>query len=338
MPDPAPPDQVPPAPAIQPAAGARNRVVAGAAALGLIAVAVVLLTLPTGELPVGVPATIAVQPPAAPAAASPVVTAPPPPAPPSVTPPPAPAVAPPPVAPPASAEIAVTGLPRSAEVRLDGRPAARHRLTVSPGRHILEVTQPGFVSRMDTVQLTAGQQFTWSPRLVASPSAKRVAATTPDRPPARASADEMACQQYSASASWHDAFGSCLRAAQAGSVAAQRGVAVMYQRGNGVARSDENAAHWFEQAARGGDGESMFQLAIACEHGRGVKRDDAAALDWYTRAGSAGIAAAAFAAGDAYEKGHLGAAKDRAKAVEWYRKSAALGNKDAAAKVRYLQR
>jgi hypothetical protein len=345
VPDPAPVDQVPPSPPVaDPGVPGRNRIVVGAAGLGLIALAVVLLTLPTGEQTrTAAPPPNATRSPAVPAGAAPPVT--PAVAPPSpvsapaqttptlkTTPPPSPAAAP-----PATADIAIAAsLPRNAVIKVDGKSMARRRLTVNVGRHVLAISQPGYLSRTDTVQVSAGQHFVWSPNLVPAP--QRNVAAVPEPAPRRGSADEVACRQNMESASWRDALGSCLRAAQAGSAAAQRSVAALFQRGNGVTRSDDSAARWFAQAARNGDSEAMFQLAVAYDRGRGVKKDQVAALDWYTRAGNAGHADAAYAVGEAFEKGHLGVPKDRAKALDWYRKAAALGSKDAANKVPKLER
>jgi hypothetical protein len=254
------------------------------------------------------------------------------PTPPTATPPP-PAPAPEPAA------INATVVPRTAALRLDGKAVSRRRFTVGAGRHILDVTEPGYLPRTDTVQLAVGQQFTWTPKLVAAPQSRAVGQPPPAEPAVkRGNVDDAACRQSVASASWHDAFASCMRAAQAGSAVAQRNLAAMFQRGNGVNRSDDSAAHWFAEAARNGDGESMYRLALAYDRGRGLKKDQGAALDWYTRAGNAGQADASYAMGDAYEKGHLGVTKDKTKALEWYRKAVTQGSKDAATKVRELAR
>ena len=223
-------------------------------------------------------------------------------------------------------------------MKVDGKRTSRRRLAVTVGRHVLDVSQPGYLPRTDTVQVTAGQHFAWSPKLVPARPSKVSAAPAPAPTLKRGGADDAACRQNMASASWRDAYGSCTHAAQAGSAVAQRSVALLFQRGNGVNRSDDSAARWFVQAARNGDREAMFQLAVAYDRGRGLKKDHAAAFDWYSRAGNAGHAEAAFAVGEAYEKGRFGIARDKAKALEWYHRAAAQGNKDAANKIRDLAR
>jgi TPR repeat protein len=244
----------------------------------------------------------------------------------------------------ASGSINASSLPRGASLRVDGKATSRRRLNVPSGRHILAVSLDGYTSRTDTLTVVTGQTLRWAPRLepvhpVRTVATRPAPVEPPAAPPARrGNPDEAGCRQAMASSGWRDAYAACGRAAQTGSAPAQRSIAVLFQNGHGVRRSDDSAARWFAQAAHGGDTESEYQLAIAYEHGRGVPRNQGAALDWYTRAATAGLAAAQFIVGEAYEKGHLGASKDKGKALEWYRKAAAQGNKDAANKVRDLER
>jgi TPR repeat protein len=203
---------------------------------------------------------------------------------------------------------------------------------------------PGRIPRTDTVQLKPGENYTWSPRLAPLQQQQAVASKpgaatqrSPSEPALkRGNPDEASCQQTMTAGAWGGAYASCARAARAGSAGAARDVGLLFQRGTGVGRSDDSAAHWFGEAARAGDGESMYQLALYYERGRGVKKDQAVALDWYTRSANTGLANAEYALGQVYEKGHLGMAKDKAKALVWYRKAAAQGHKDAAARVHDL--
>lgn len=341
MPDPGLVEPPPAPPLSEPRFSGRSRLLTAGAALGLVALAAVLLTLPVSDQ---APAA-AVAPP--PAATVPVQVA--------ATPTPAPVTQPPPAAtpPPASpatpaptATINASALPRGAVLRLDGKRTARRRLTATAGHHVLEVALEGYVTQEDTIELAARQAFVWSPELKRVPAPKSVAThpapapapppPPPEPPPRRTNPDEATCRTAMASASWRDAYPACGRAATAGSIAAARSVAMLFLNGNGVRRSDDSAMHWFDRAARGGDAESMYELGVGFEKGHGVDKNQATALDWYTRAASAGNATAQFVAGEAFEKGRLGAPKDKARALDWYRKAAAQGNRDAAAKVREL--
>jgi hypothetical protein len=308
-------------------------------AVGLVALGAVLLTLPTGDAPLVAavaPTSMASDsapqnPPIAMATTPPPAPLPPPPPPPAVV---------------ASGSINVSSLPRGAVLQVDGKSTSRRRLSLPPGRHYLVISLDGYATRTDTVTVVAAQTLRFAPHLEPLRSARTVAtrptpvAAPVDAPPPvrRGNPDEVACRQAMASSAWRDAYAACGRAAQGGSAAAQRNLAMLFQNGTGVRRSDDSAARWFIQGAHGGDTESEYQLAVAYEHGHGVPRNQGAALDWYTRAATAGLAAAQVVVGEAYEKGHLGLAKDRARALEWYRKAAAQGNKDAANKVRDLER
>jgi Sel1 repeat-containing protein/PEGA domain-containing protein len=314
-------------------------------AVGLVAVAAVLLTLPTGDAsqfsaagPTQVASdSVEQHPPVAAAAVQPA----------TIQPPPAPAPPPPPAV-VANGSINASSLPRGAVLHVDGKPISRRRVNLPAGRHFLVVALDGYATRTDTVTVLPAQTLRFAPHLEPLRPTKTVAARPmpvappvepPSAPPARrGNPDEAACRQAMAAAAWRDAYAACGRAAQGGSASAQRSIGMLFQNGNGVRRSDDSAARWFIQGAHGGDTEAQYQLAMAYEHGHGVPRNQGAALDWYTRAATAGAAAAQLVVGEAYEKGHLGLAKDKRRALEWYRKAAAQGNKDAANKVRDLER
>jgi TPR repeat protein len=196
------------------------------------------------------------------------------------------------------------------------------------------VNVSGYQPRTDTMLFRAGETMTWSPALTPEP-AKPAAATGTPKPAVPAG---PTCAASVQAEQWAAAFESCMRESLAGNAAAKRNLAQLYERGRGVARSEENATRWYESAAAGGDREAMYQLAMRYERGRGVKKDQALAVQWYTKAGDAGLASAQYTLGEIWEKGRLGVTKDKARALEWYRKAAAQGNKDAADKVRDLSK
>jgi TPR repeat protein len=218
-------------------------------------------------------------------------------------------------------------------VRVDNRIRVGRSLAVPAGRHALSVSVPGYVPRTDTMVLRAGETITWSPALTPEPPKQPVAAAPKPAAPAGPT-----CAASVQGEQWAAAFESCMRESLAGSAAAKRNLAQLYERGRGVERSEANAVRWYESAANGGDRDAMYQLATRYDRGRGVKKDAALALQWYTRAGDAGLLSAQLALGEIYEKGRLGVTKDKAKALDWYRKAAAQGSKDAADKVRDLSK
>ncbi len=237
---------------------------------------------------------------------------------------------------PKDATIRIAGLPQGAEIRVDDRIRPGRSLSVAPGRHIIAVSLGGYLPRTDTLRLRPGEAYTWAPTMVGD-TPKAVVRAPDSRPaPKPVASSGPTCAASVQSEQWPAAFESCMREALAGSASAKRSVALLYERGKGVARSDESAARWLEDAANAGDRDAMDQLAAWYERGRGVKKDQAAALKWYTRAGDAGQVSAQLTLGETYEKGRLGVIKDKAKALDWYRKAAAQGNKAAADKVRDL--
>jgi TPR repeat protein len=83
-----------------------------------------------------------------------------------------------------------------------------------------------------------------------------------------------------ASASDADAFGSLLRAAQAGCLRAQTLVGWAYQTGRGVAVDFERAADWYRKAACGGDSYAIANLGVMSLLGQGAAADDLEAYTW----------------------------------------------------------
>lgn len=329
------PGAPPPLPPAAPGMSNRTKLLIGGVLGVIVATALIIVGLPkSAPAPAApVPAdTVPVRPPAAVAVDTPVAKAPVKP----VTPPPTAAVAAPErhVAPPPpkDATVRITGLPASAEVRVDNRIRVGRSLAVPAGRHALSVSVPGYLPRTDTLVLRAGETITWSPALTPEPPKPAVAAAP------KPAATGPTCAASVQGEQWAAAFEACMRESLAGSAAAKRNLAQLYERGRGVERSEPNAVRWYEAAATGGDRDAMYQLATRYERGRGVKKDETQALQWYTKAGDAGLLSAQLALGEIYEKGRLGVTKDKAKALDWYRKAAAQGSKDAADKVRDLSK
>jgi TPR repeat protein len=69
--------------------------------------------------------------------------------------------------------------------------------------------------------------------------------------------------------------------AEQGDGAAAFNLAHMYEKGEGTARDEAQAAHWYLEAARKGDADAAFQLGLRYENGVGVDSDPAAAREWY---------------------------------------------------------
>jgi TPR repeat protein len=67
----------------------------------------------------------------------------------------------------------------------------------------------------------------------------------------------------------------------------------MYRKGWGVKQDDEQARHWYEKAAAGGNVTAMVDLGRIYERGLGVQQDTVRARQWYEKAAAAGNPAAA---------------------------------------------
>src|SRR4051812_21737533 len=62
--------------------------------------------------------------------------------------------------------------------------------------------------------------------------------------------------------------------------------------GQGAAKDEKEAAHWYEKASQQGDAAAQYSLGWMYEAGRGVSKDEAAASEWYRQAAEQGLAEA----------------------------------------------
>ena len=124
------------------------------------------------------------------------------------------------------------------------------------------------------------------------------------------------------------AFAWCERAADGELAWAQYNLGLMYQKGEGVARSEAEAAHWYRLAASQGFAEAQLRLADLYYLGQGMPRNYTQAAVWYRRAAEQGNARAQFQLGHLYDVG-LGVEHDYTQYRSWTRKAAEQGHADA---------
>ena len=124
------------------------------------------------------------------------------------------------------------------------------------------------------------------------------------------------------------AFAWCQRAADGNLAWAQYNLGLMYRKGEGVARSDDEAAHWYRLAAVQGFADAQLKLAGMFYLGQGVRRSYTQAAAWYRKAAEQGNAEAQFQLGHLYETG-LGVEVDYTEYREWTRKAALQGHEEA---------
>jgi localization factor PodJL len=123
--------------------------------------------------------------------------------------------------------------------------------------------------------------------------------------------------------------GPALRAAAlSGDAAAAYEVALRFAEGRGVPRSSEEAALWFERAAKQGLAPAQFRLGGFYEKGIGVKKNLVAARDLYLAAAGKGNAKAMHNLAVLYAEGVDGPA-DYSNAAHWFREAADRGMTDS---------
>jgi eukaryotic-like serine/threonine-protein kinase len=165
-----------------------------------------------------------------------------------------------------------------------------------------------------------------SPPVTVAPTARSIEtppgtdpAPQPSPPPAAQPQPEF--KMALARKSYAEAFELARPAAEGGDRDAQFTLGWLYYNGQGVDRSDETAASWFQKAAEQKHLLAQLNLADMYENGIGVPRSDEQALDWNRKAAEQGNAEAQNRVGFAYSKG-LGTQRDDLQAVIWFEKAA----------------
>lgn len=122
------------------------------------------------------------------------------------------------------------------------------------------------------------------------------------------------------------------RAANAGDAVAEYWLGTLYQAGRGVNNDQASAIHWLESAAMQGNRKAMHSLAMAYATGSGVTRDYAEAARWFSRAADLGLVNSEFNLAVLYERGD-GLPQSLLDAYKWYAIAAAQGDSEAQSRV-----
>ncbi len=113
--------------------------------------------------------------------------------------------------------------------------------------------------------------------------------------------------------------------AEAGDVAAQFRLGILYERGMATGSVDlDSAAHWYGRAAEGGHLQAKFKRARFYEDGLGGPRDLAAATGLYRAAAERGMAEAQYNLAIMLHQG-IGTSRDISEAIRWYEQAAFRG-------------
>ena len=128
---------------------------------------------------------------------------------------------------------------------------------------------------------------------------------------------------------------SLLQRAHQGDVSAQIRLGQRYWRGEGVERSEIEAAKWFRKAAEQGEPRAQLSLGhlliqgqfrIVNSDGRyQIEKDEAEGAKWIRKAAEQGHASAQFSLGHLYAQGQ-GVESDEVEAAKWIRKAAEQGH------------
>lgn len=116
--------------------------------------------------------------------------------------------------------------------------------------------------------------------------------------------------------------------AEEGNLDAQVSLARAYEVGNGVPKSDQQAAKWYRAAAEQGNARAQNSLGGMYRSGRGVNQDKVEAVGWYRRAARQKDASAMFHLGTAYYNGD-GVGIDDVAAFAWFLLAQDFGSRPA---------
>ncbi|MEI6535386.1 MAG: tetratricopeptide repeat protein [Verrucomicrobiaceae bacterium] len=99
------------------------------------------------------------------------------------------------------------------------------------------------------------------------------------------------------------AFKEFRTAAEKGEADCQFNLALMYEKGMGVAKDEKEAVVWYRKSAEQGNSNAQFNLGVLYENGRGCDVDFAQANQWYRKASVQGDALAIGNLGMLYLRG-----------------------------------
>lgn len=112
--------------------------------------------------------------------------------------------------------------------------------------------------------------------------------------------------------------------AERGDPTAQYLLGSLYEHGQGMPQSHQEAVKWFRKAAEQGNVDAQFSLALAYMFGQGTPQSYEEAAKWFSKAAEQGNPAAQFNLGVAYAGG-TGVPQSSEEARKWFQKAADQG-------------
>ncbi len=120
--------------------------------------------------------------------------------------------------------------------------------------------------------------------------------------------------------------------ADAGDAAAEFGLGLLYDLGEGLGQDEAAALSWYRRAAEAGHVLAEFNVGVMYDSGVGTARDPAKAALWYARAAAHGYARAEYNLAQLYQAGD-GTPRNLDMAESWYAAAAAHGLSAASRKL-----
>ena len=112
-------------------------------------------------------------------------------------------------------------------------------------------------------------------------------------------------------------------------------IAEIYYHGSGVEQNFDEAAKWYEKAAKMGHVDAQCDLGNCYYYGEGLPENYERSVYWYEKAAEQGNVRALYNLGNSYYYGE-GASQNRTLAIAYYERAAALGNPQAKVRLNEL--
>ena len=116
------------------------------------------------------------------------------------------------------------------------------------------------------------------------------------------------------------------KSAGQGDSEAQLNLGVMYQRGFGTEKNNEQAVSLFRKSAEQGNSDAQLNLGAMYQNGAGVRKSDEEAVSWYRKSAEQDNRDAQVSLGVMYQKGE-GVEQSDEKALFWYQKATVISSK-----------
>jgi len=116
--------------------------------------------------------------------------------------------------------------------------------------------------------------------------------------------------------------------AEAGDAESEVELGLRYDKGEGVAKDQVEAAKWCRKAAEQNLAEAQYNLGMCYYKGEGLAKDRVEAVKWYRKAAEQNLAAAQLNLGLSYVKGE-GVAEDLVEVYKWVLLAARQGDEGA---------